>query len=734
MKPVIDGHAPDSGAENGRYRFGDVVVDEAAHTLVRDGRAQPLEPKAFAVLLALLRRPGELLGRDELLDDVWGHRHVTPGVLTRAIAQLRSALDDDSQHPRYIQTQHALGYRFIGELLVDVPVHADDGQDAAGMAASDPDASVPATDGDTHSEEGLGAAAQPPVQHAWVERRRRPRARPWQWIATFVVMAAVAGWGWWNRQVASPSQPATPSVAVLPFTSVSDDPRDSYFAEGLAVEMHDALAGVPGLTVAARLRDADAFQRSDVKAIGKAMGVAAILDATVRREKDRMRINARLSDAGTGYTLWNKTYDRELTDVFATQSEIAGEVVQSLLGAMPKMEEDLATRLAPTHNLAAFDAYLRGLYALLGSSGKRDSEQAIGFFNQALQADNGFARAQVGLCRSQLARFRIMRDASAFDIARDACLKVSKMDPGLGEVSLALGDLHRVRGDGRQAIEYYTQAEQDVSLRPEAYLGIGLANAELGRKDRAMAYVERAIGLRPGDSTAHSELGYLRYLDDDIAGAIQSYRQATALRPNSAGLWSTLGALYFYAENVEEADRALDRSMKIEPTDGALNNLGNLRFHQGDYAGAAELFQRATRLGTGDFLIWGNLGDALRANPATVDEAAAAYLKAAAMAQPYLELKPNDARAVAALGWYSANLDEGQRARELVARAEALGTERAEVALLNAQTLMQLGDAAGSKQRLAVARSAGIKEIRIRNNASLAPAPAAILAREPGAR
>lgn len=98
------------------YRFDDVVIDVAAHTLVRAGQPVSVEPKAYAVLLMLLRHAGTMVGRDDLLDAVWGHRHVTPGVLTRAIAQLRAALDNDPHQPRYIQTQHALGYRFIGVL------------------------------------------------------------------------------------------------------------------------------------------------------------------------------------------------------------------------------------------------------------------------------------------------------------------------------------------------------------------------------------------------------------------------------------------------------------------------------------------------------------------------------------------------------------------------------------------------------------------------------------------
>src|SRR5687767_2305446 len=129
--------AGQGGPTSERYRFDDVLVDATAHTLSRDGTAQTVEPKAFAVLLILLRRAGELVGRDDLLDQVWGHRHVTPGVLTRVIAQLRSALGDDSHHPRYIQTQHALGYRFIGELLATT--QPDDGAIDAPVAEAPAD-------------------------------------------------------------------------------------------------------------------------------------------------------------------------------------------------------------------------------------------------------------------------------------------------------------------------------------------------------------------------------------------------------------------------------------------------------------------------------------------------------------------------------------------------------------------------------------------------------------------
>jgi len=135
----------DAASGEQRYRFGDIVVDASVHTLVRSGQLQTVESKAFAV--PLLRRANELVGRDELLDLVWGHRHVTPGVLTRAIAQLRNALGDDFHHPVYIQTQHGLGYRFIGTLLQQADA-------AAGKRCSDTVVGGPVYIGITYAPDG----------------------------------------------------------------------------------------------------------------------------------------------------------------------------------------------------------------------------------------------------------------------------------------------------------------------------------------------------------------------------------------------------------------------------------------------------------------------------------------------------------------------------------------------------------------------------------------------------
>ncbi|TWI10593.1 tetratricopeptide repeat protein [Aerolutibacter ruishenii] len=751
-----------------RYHFADIVVDAAGHTLTRGGQPVSVEPKVFTVLLTLLRQPGTLVPRDELLDVVWGHRHVTPGVLTRAIAQLRAALGDDAQHPRFIQTRHALGYRFIGTLEPGstpeappsaepaglpgargaVPVEADVPTPPAvpataspGLLMADSDRGEPrrwSPHGTTPSTSGpdppVGTQRWEAGPEAGIDGMPEPR---WRWFTVIAIagLLGVLGWLWLGRG-GPPGPRADASVAVLPFTSLGSTQEDRYFAEGLAVEMHDALAGIPGVKVAAHLGpDARGRAESDPVALGRALGVATVLDATVRREGERIRISARLTDVGTGYTLWAHSYEREAAGVFEVQSEIAGKVVESLVGVLPTSRPQLSRRLKPTVSTAAYDAYLKGVQQLLVPRSEQALGRAVAFFKQALKEDAGFARAQAGICRVEIRRFESSRDAPALNRARTACDRAAHMDPNLLLVSLAMGDLDRVRGDYPQAIEHYTRALQDQALRPDAYIGLAATQAALGNNPVALDYYERAHQLRPGDANLHSELGYHHYLNGDLEKAIASYRIATTLQPDSAKLWSSLGGVYHVAGRRTQAADAYSRSLALEPTYGALSNFASLRFEDRAYTEAAELYRRAAQLEPDDYRLWGNIGDALAADPSTAAQARSPYARAATMAEAYMKLKGDDAMAPAQLAWYRANLDQVDGVRELLARADAMGTETAEVEFIAAQTLARMGDRGGAIERVRQALRAGVPLERIRTSpllrgmdaeaASGSPAPAA---------
>lgn len=711
------GTTSEGGSAAERFRFDGIVVDAVAHTLSKDGQRLQVEPKAFAVLLILLRHAGELVNRDDLLDAVWGHRHVTPGVLTRVIAQLRHVLDDHAHEPRYIQTLHALGYCFVGALEHEPePAQERAAPPVVASPAPVPDWGAESRPpgqaaGESRGAAALDAATVPPAR---TDRTAPGPSRPVRLgiAAAAVLLVAALVVAWLGRSPA-PQRPTDASVAVLPFVSLSDAQDDGYFAEGLAVEMHDALAGVRGLKVAAQPVGSRAVAGSDIKQVGRLLGVATALQASVRRDGRRVRVNARLSDTRTGFTLWSKTYDRETSDVFALQTEIASQVVQSLLGVLPAEKPRLVSRLAPTRDIAAYDAYLKGLQLLQGQGDAERLDRAIGFFGEALAADVGFARAQAGICRAEIGRFEQARDSAAFARAQIACDRAARMDPELREVSLARGEMHRTRGEAEQALEEYAKALDDLALRPAAYIGLAKTQSDMGDHRLALEYFQRALALRPGDGAVHRALGYHYYLNGDLPRAIASYRAAATLQPDDAAPWNSLGGLYLAQGDVARASDAFNRSLAIKPSYGALSNLGTLKYGQGAFADAAALYRRAAELDPDDYRVWGNIGDALSAMPATAGQAREAYLRAANMVQRYSRIKNDDAQALGLLAWYRANLGQAQGAREALTRAEALSSERGEVALLGAQTLALLGDFDAARERLAQARRHDIPLQRI---------------------
>jgi tetratricopeptide (TPR) repeat protein len=396
--------------------------------------------------------------------------------------------------------------------------------------------------------------------------------------------------------------------------------------------------------------------------------------------------------------------------VFELQQEIANEVVRSLPGLQPVSADALARRLAPTRDVAAYDAYLKGVQQLRG---RHDGVAEITFFNEALAADAGFARAQAGICRSEITRFESTRDAAAYDRAEAACKRAATMDPQLREVNLALGDLHQARSEPARAIAFYKQALEDQALKPDAYLGMARAEAAQKHPEAAFEYFERARQLRPGDASLYRSLGFHYYVNGDLPKAIATYKVATELEPNDEEAWASYGGLCMLHGDTACASDAYMRSLAIKPSYGALLNLGTLRYDAGVYDEAASLYRRAVALDASDYRAWGNLGDALSARPSTADQARDPYERAARMAQGYVDLKPQDAHAIAVLAWYRANLGDEKAARDLIARAQALDAERGEVAYFAAQAYAVLGDAARAREEIQRALSDGVQVHRL---------------------
>lgn len=299
--------------------FDDVVIDFAGRRLLRSGEVKPLEPKAFAVLALLAAAPGRAFSRDDILDAVWGHRHVTPGVLNRVMTLLRHALGEDAHTPHYLHTLHGIGYRF------DLPAPA--------AAAQDADANAP---GDEPLRRRAGDQAPP--------RRRRHLV----WTLAALLVAALSALLWWHFHTGSvlPSKDAGiaagPVLAVLPLRAVGDDPRGQAFADGLSEELISLLARIDGLRVTSyassfQLRGS-ALPRSEV---ARRLHATHLLEGSVRQDGERLRIALRLIQVDGDRTLWSQTFDRELRDIFAIQDSVARAVGAALqlqlnVGARPR--------------------------------------------------------------------------------------------------------------------------------------------------------------------------------------------------------------------------------------------------------------------------------------------------------------------------------------------------------------------------------------------------------------
>jgi adenylate cyclase len=523
------------------YAFGDIRVEPAAHRVLRNGRELELEPKAYSVLLQFLARPGELIQRDDLLEQVWGHSYVTPATLSRIIAQLRQKLGDDATSPHYIQTVHGCGYRLIASVTTNHPA----------------DATV--------------ARAEVP--------------RPWR----------------------NPDGDRR-SIAVLPFVNMSGDLENEYFSDGIAEEILSLLTKLPQLKVSSRT---SSFffkgKEVDLPMLAAKLDVGTVLEGSVRRAGNRVRITAQLIDVASDSTLWAETYDREIRDVFAIQDDIAQSIVDALKVTLSPKERR-AIQYVATADVQAYDDYLRGRKFFYAWN-RRDSLRAIEMYQRAIARDPKYAAAWAGLADAYVMRHRFL-DPNPEHVAHamDASERALQMDPDSAEA-------HASRGMALYVSKRFKQAERQfetaMMLNPnllEAYFLYGMMCSSLGNFEKAAWLYLRAADVSPADylplvylCQAYSEMG--RKDDESKARhrAIELIERALGVNPDDAR------ARYMGAANlasVGEKSKALEwanlalRSSEDEPMVfyNAACTFAVLEEHER----AIDLLERAVRLGWGD--------------------------------------------------------------------------------------------------------------------------------------
>ena len=332
-------------AVEGWILFDAIEIDLAGRRLFVDGAEVALEPKAFAVLVLLASHPGRAFTRDEILDAVWGRRHITQGVLNRVVTLLRQALGDTAEKPRYLHTLHAVGYRFDGPAAFTASRAP-----AAGPVAPDLVAAAADTNNAPAAMASTASTAAPPAAPAVVRAGRRG-VRPGILVALVV---AVVGAVWWKTRQPAPAPVTAPLLVVLPLRAVDADPAEHAFADGLSEELTTRLAHIEGLRLISSTSSALARSGNlDAAQLAAQLHVTHALEGSLRQSADQLRIDLRLIETPSGRSVWAQDYDRKITDVFALQREIAQAVSSALslsMGLEPRHEK--------TGDVDRFRAYL----------------------------------------------------------------------------------------------------------------------------------------------------------------------------------------------------------------------------------------------------------------------------------------------------------------------------------------------------------------------------------------
>ncbi len=405
-------------------------------------------------------------------------------------------------------------------------------------------------------------------------------------------------------------EPARRSIAVLPFANASESAEGDYFSDGLTEEIRSLIVRLNEFNVVATT-SASQFRETTLNVVDVAerLNAGAVLLGTVRKLDNEVSVTARLFDGEDGSELWSHDYRKELADVVGIQENIAREVARALHVVLPVESRRRLERLGST-NVEAYDLYLRVRDFLREQPDEAALVQAEPYARQAIALDPDFASAHAALCQVHLARYEQSRNTSRFANVEEACKKTLDFDADNLEVRLALGGLYSVSGDYYLAAEHYRAAIDLNDTLPDAWIGLGYANFDLGNMETAEASFRKAIDVDVSYWDSFNAMGYLLINEGRYLEAAEFFRMFANRATDDAKALNNLGAAYYFAGEFKDAAEAWDASIAIKPTQSAYSNTGTVYFYLNEFEKAADRYAQAVNLAPMDHRLWGNLADA----------------------------------------------------------------------------------------------------------------------------
>ncbi len=503
-------------------RFGeDFELDLSPRRLRRGSHVVKLERIPLEILVLLLERRGELVTRDEIIARVWGNDVFldTDNSIRGAIRKIRTALRDDPETPRYIQTITGRGYRFIA------PVSS---------TGTQPERPVHAEPSSTNSAQGL-------PQETPLARRGLSSIAP-KWLLLALALAAIVAlsilaFRTWRNSRAAMSVPSKTVLAVLPFENLSRDPDEDFFSEGLAEDILNQIGKLnpDRLTVISRLSVAK-YKGSTLSAseIGKELKADYLVQGSVQRWPDRVRVRVELIQAQTQTDIWTESYDRDLKDVLAVQDSIVRSIASQIHIALSEGQRkrlDTSRQLDP----AVYEAYLKGRY-YWNKRTIASMQKAEAYFQQAIDHDPTYAAAYSGLadCNSGMAWHGYKSPTEALPKSYAAARKALEIDPNSAEAHASLGLAMSHQWDWHGAESEFKRALQLDPQYANAHHWYGDYLSMQRRHEEAIAESRRALELDPLNLMINTWAGLRYYLARDYAHAVEQSRATVDLDPNFA--------------------------------------------------------------------------------------------------------------------------------------------------------------------------------------------------------
>lgn len=539
------------------------------------------------------------------------------------------------------------------------------------------------------------AITHPSILLRGVSAFPRPRRMLAYLVVSIIAVAiiVIAGLLWRKRPTGPPRRlPQQAQLAVLPFNAVGGNPETVAFSDGLRETLTARLTQMAS-NQTVQIIPAAEFRAGRVEAAEEArlqFGANLVLEGSLERSGDRVRVTFSLVDPKTKRQVNAGTVTAPLSDPFAVEDQVVGEVAQMLF-LNPATRTSAIPVSRGTRMPGAYDLYLEGRGYLQNYDRPENIEKAIGAFEGALRVDPNDASAYSGLGEAYLQRYVSSNQTQWVEPAREACHKAGALNPKLATAHVCLGKVENATGQYESGAKEFEQA---LSLDPanvDAYRGLAGAQEHMGKPKEAESTFRRAIELRPQYWAGYDWLGSFYVAQGRLPEAVRNFSQAVALVPDNFMATSNLGGAYLLEGDYLKGIEALNRSITIRPTYVALSNLGTAYYYLGRFEDSAHSYEEALKLDQSDYMPWGNLGDASFWIPGRKAQAAQAYQKGVERGEALLKVNPNNAGALGQIGWYYARLGNRTKSIDAVNRAVKLSPQDPQVQINMALVNVQFG-------------------------------------------